>query len=100
MVEHVHMLVKDIIFNIYYALIQRMFFRLMKNKTVEPTSISSTESNLENVCNQNAHSEKKEDSTAATIIALAVFTAIAFVAFLGILIVYLKKTRHGKLQYY
>lgn len=69
----------------------------MKNKTVEPTSISSTESNLEYVCNQNAHLEKKEYSTAATIIALAVFTAFGFIAFLAILIVYLKKTRHSKL---
>lgn len=71
---------------------------LMKNKTVEPTSISSTESNLENDCHQNAHSEKKKDSTEGTIIALAVIIAIGFVAFVASLIVYFKKTRHGRLQ--
>lgn len=77
-----------------------MFFRLMKNKTVGPTSISSTESNLENDCHQNAHSEKKKDSTEGTIIALAVIIAICFLAFVASLVVYFKKTRHGKFQYY
>lgn len=80
----------------YYALIQRMIFRLMKNNSVEPTLITSTGSNLENVCNQNAHSEKKEDSTSRTIIALAVLTAFCFLALLTILFVYLKKLRYGK----
>lgn len=72
------------------------FFRLMKNKTVEPPSTTTSESNLENVCNQNTHSEKKEDSTSGTIIALAVLTAFCFVALLTILIFYFKKFRYGK----
>lgn len=80
-----------------YALIQMMYFRLMKNKTVEPTLVTSTKSDVENVCNQDAHSEKKESSATAVIV-LAILTTICFVAFLAILIVYLKKTRHGKLQ--
>lgn len=84
----------------FYALIQRMIFRLMKNKSVEPNLITSTEVSLENACNQNAHSKKKmEDSTMGTIIVLGVSTAICFVAFFIILTVYLKKIRHGKLQY-
>lgn len=74
-----------------------MYFRLMKNKTVEPTSVTSTESDVENNCIRNAHSEKKEGSAEAVIV-LAVFTAICFVAFLAIFIVYLIKTRHGNLQ--
>lgn len=93
------MLVEDISQNMYYALIQRMYmyYRLMKNKTVEPTSVTSTESNVENVCNQDAHPEQKEGSGTAVIF-LAILTTICFVAFLAILIVYLKKTRHGKLH--
>lgn len=83
----------------YYALIQRMIFRLMKKKTVEQNLITSTEVSLENVCNQNVHSKQMEDSTMGTIIVLSVFAAICFVAFLIILTLYLKKTRHGKLQF-
>lgn len=73
-----------------------MHFRLMKSKTVEPTLVTSTKSGVENVCDQNAHSEKNESS--ATVIILAILTTICFLAFLSILIVYLKKTRNGKLH--
>lgn len=74
-----------------------MHFRLLKNKTVEPTLETSTKSGVENVCNQDAHSEKKE-SFATAVIVLAFLTTICFLAFLAILIVHLKKTRNGKYE--
>lgn len=69
----------------------------MKTRTVEPTSVISTESYIENVCNQNVHPEKRGNSTAA-IAVLVVLTTLFFVAFLAILIVYLKKARHERQQ--